>query len=192
MSESVLHVVLENGDIVTRHEFGNGHGYALPVWSYLAEKYVRKEGESDSAFFGRWYIDSQCKDVWALKKDPRLERFERIVLLASFDRVIVKSGDFKELCDAFRKFENLYKEKYPNNVCHYQSMAYWIEKQTAEIIGACFTATTVGENIWEVYDECECPTCGDSHRKEESRPYNINKDQGHWFLFESIEKLQGK
>jgi hypothetical protein len=180
---STIWSVQANGDVLEEREFQNSHGYAMPAWSYLAEKYLRKPGEDDASFLGRWFLSGKCKEVWALKEDPRLERFEVIVLLTSFDHVIAKKEGFEELAAAFRKFHDEYKAKNPDNVCHYRAMANSIEKLTPDIIGVAWNASSVGEPFWDVYDDCECPKCHSVHTVEETRPYNIYKDKGHWFLF---------
>ena len=184
-----MFTVASSGDVEHFGDYQNGLGFAMPIWTYLAEKYLRKPGEKDHEFFGRWWIQDNCRGVWALENDKRMERFERVVLLASFDRVIVRAENFKELAAAFDKFHDLYLEKKPQNVCHYRAMGREIEKME-DVLGVCWVATSVGENLWTVYEDCECPKCKNVHQQEEPRPYNINIDNKHWFLFEELEKWE--
>lgn len=183
MSYSTMHVAHADGDVHDYKEYRNGHGYALPAWEYLANKYIpRLPGEDDSKFHIRWWYTDACKAVWALAKDKRLETWELLVLHASFDHAVVEREHFHKLAAAFEHIGREYAKIKPECVNHYPAMANDIRTLPPEVQAICFTATSCGDNLWWAYDECECPNCGDSHRKEEGRPYNLKKDKSHWYV----------
>jgi hypothetical protein len=188
VSYSTLYVIHPDGKVHDHKEYRNGWGYAMPVWTYLAEKYLGQPDDKEGDLTTRWWVRGQGKPVFDLKGDPRLERWERIALMASFDHVIVMREHAKELIDAFRKLDETLREKHPKHVTHYSTMARDIEVllEDSKTTGVCWNATSVSETHWWVHDECTC-TCGDMHVKQEGRCYDISKDKNHWSLFEELE-----
>lgn len=187
MSHSSLYLVDEKGDVHHEKDYANGHGYAIPCWNYLAEKYLRKPGEDDNNFWIRWWLNEKCQGIWDLKKDARLERWEWICLLASFDYAMVKQENFEETAEAFTRMDLEHGKCHPTHVCHYLIMAFDLRRlaKSPAVKGACWIATSVGENLWEIYDECTCPSCGTVHQPDEGRPYNVNKDTRHFYVFDA-------
>lgn len=187
MSYSSLFVIDEDGDVQdTGKEYRNGHGYAMPVWTYLARKYLKQPGEDAHKFWVRWYYEGKIEPVFKLKADPRLERWEWIVLLTSFDHALVKKENFQETIEAFRMLHGQYKAIEPGNVCHYEEMANDIERMigSPEVTGIGWNATSVSEDLWSVRDDCVCTACGNEHEKEDERHYNVKKDKRHFFVFD--------
>lgn len=184
MSCSTLYIARQDGLVRSYKEYRNGYGYAMPIWNYLAKKYLRKSGESDTDLNIRWFIRGQGKEVWDLWKDPRVEKWEKVCLNASFDKAMARREDFIEIAEAFEHFHSEYTNGEPGNVCHYAEMAGDIRALESEVQAIGWRATSVSESLFWVYDDCECPKCGDSHRMQDGRPYDMNKDKGHWWIME--------
>lgn len=176
MSRSTLYTFGPDGQATVHAEYPNAWGYAIPIWQRLARKYL-----PDLAGF---FLEPQAsRKIWALHDDPRLESWERICLLATFDRFIVRKGDFPKLIEAFRTFDSRYRFTDPGKACHYGRMAADIEVMPAEVVAVGWQCTSVSEDLWEVEDEHKCPACGGMHSSGDSRPYNLNSDTGHEDLF---------
>lgn len=81
MSTSDLYILNRKS---TQHiaEFRNGWGSAPLVWDYLGDKYIDENPIYSMS-------ESYLKKVWALHKDSRLEEWERIPLLMTFDKAYV-------------------------------------------------------------------------------------------------------
>lgn len=182
MSYSTLYSLNVEGEVRGEKEYRNGHGYAMPIWSWLHEKYIKPHDP------GSYVLSGGGKPVFSLRDDPRLEDWERICLWASFDWAIVKAQDCPELTKAFRRLHEEFKAKLPDHVCHYGEMANDIDalvKSGAQ--GVAFWATSVAADDWGAnHGECTC-ACGNVHDNEEPRPYNINVDARHFFMFEEME-----
>ena len=68
---------------------------ALYLWNSLSKKYLGCEFD---------LLDvNNAKEVWALYKDKRLTRNERIVLASTFDNNSCKPSNIKELVNALRE-----------------------------------------------------------------------------------------
>lgn len=185
MSYSRQYFFDADGKAVAGDEYRNGHGYCIPIWTYLADKYIAKlPGEKEADFYIRWWMTEKCAQVWAFATDPRLERWERITLLASFDHYVAKRENFNDIAEAFEKCDAAFKEKYRDHVCHYAAMAAEIRKDGAAYQAVGWYGTSVSDSLWWVYDECECAKCGDTHQASEGRPYDLTKDDKHFVLFE--------
>lgn len=183
MSHTTMHVFDKDGKATRHLEYGNSWGYAMPCWNYLADKYLRRPGENDIDLNVRWFIQGKGEPIWELMKDPRLEHWERIILGATLDRVFVKREHFADLATCFRKFDAETRKKHPNAVCHYAAMAQDLEQLPADTTAVAWNATSVTETYWWKYDDCECPEDAECEH-EEGRPYDMNKDQGHWSLYD--------
>lgn len=184
MSYSELFAVEKSGDVKGVKEYRNGHGYAMPIWNWLFEKYIKPTNPGKYVYV----LSDEGKPIFALHDDPRLEDWERVCLWASFDYAVVDKGNVPKLVKAFRTFHDNYKGQYPQNVCHYAEMAGDIEniiKEGAD--GVAFWATSVACCEWTVQDECECKTCGDVHMKDEYRPYNVTTGEKHFLMFEKMK-----
>ena len=180
MSRSVLYVFGADGKVATESEYSNGWGYAMPVWNWLADRYL--PGNKT------WFIDGKGAPVFNLRDDPSLEDWERICLMASFDWAIVRKERFPDLVSAFRTAQDRIRGKHPAHVCHYGPMADRIEALANHpVMAVAWLATSVSESLWWVYDDCTC-TCGDVHKVQEGRAYNILADTSHWDVFEEIAK----
>jgi len=172
MSYAELKIVEENGDVVGYKKYKNSHGGAAFIWTQLYDKYLKDHNIShDSWLFGG-------DKLWKLSSDKSVPYFARKVLASTYDQVIIKRENLFDLVESFEKFLEVFSSS-KNIVCH---LFNWIE-DIREIYkdnfcqGIAFYQMSVGQDPWWVYDN-----------EDEGRPYNLEKDEGHWFLFDEIEE----
>lgn len=183
MSETTLKVVMPDGDVMSAVTFRNSHGFAMFIWQRLIERYhVRgpyiafREGEKD-----------QFENLWSgvAKGTIAVEPWEYNVLVSTYDKVLIRRADFELLVRSYRKFHDHYDTgKYVN---HCPGIASAItscleDPDNADIQAIGFQQTSTSENLFpSKLLECTCGNEEDDCTCEENRPYNINKDTGHWY-----------
>jgi hypothetical protein len=185
------------GDSYFIGEVKNSFRGAMAIWTYLEDKYLppyiplgMKEKITRMISINK--DEKETQKVWDLWKDNRLEENEKIVMLSTFDRVIVKRGNIDLLLKAFMLFKgdtNLKKQ------------AEIIDKEiknNKNIIAIAWNQTSVNSNPWSVHcykiininEISDEGMCEETNIEECSRPYNLYKDDnGHWFLFEEYYKV---
>lgn len=180
MGYATLHVIQPGGDVEEWKEYHNSPGFAIPIWVWLAERYLGQTRPD-------WLLQ-EGTPLFDLRSDSRLEEWERICLWASFHYVIIERDDLRKLTAAFRVAERKFTEKNPGNQCHYGAMANDIQDLSASlnIRGVAFGTNSADWDGWTVNDECTCK-CGDIHQVDEERPYNIDKDEKHFSVFKEME-----
>jgi hypothetical protein len=184
VSQTYLYTVSQKGVVSKHHEFSNSWRGAMWVWMRLREEYF-----PDHIFHQEYRYDDPrtieaCKwvmkyeDIWSLSDDSRLIKQEKIVLGSTYDNVIVKKENLDELIEAFKFFVNKYKKDNPPNASSLLEQMEVIEKlkKKKNLLGICWNQTSVNCDAWNGYT-----------KKGEWRQYNLNKDKGHWFLFDDIK-----
>lgn len=115
---------------------------------------------------------NNMKEIWNLFHSDKVSRVDKIVLGTTFDKVLVKREDFKELIDAFNSFEGETSLK---------DQAEVIEKMMEDenIIAVGWNQNSVTSNQWicAEYDE----------ENEETIPYNCLTGENHFWLFDDIK-----
>jgi len=171
MSYTTLLATNKRGNLECIAEYSNSHGFAACIWDYLFDKYIEKKNDYDS-----WLFDA--KRLWDLQKDHRLEEFERISLLVTFDNVMIRCKYKDVVVDALSEMYEAVKRTKPENVNNLRTICEDIKKLKGQRC-FCFIATSVNGDAW-TSDRC--------YKNGESRNYNIFKDKKHWFLFEQEDK----
>lgn len=176
MSYTELYVFNKNNTCMFLDEIQNSHRGAMAIWLHLEKKYLPPLSDPyglikdyNSRFFcGK--VES-LKEFWDLFKDKRLTIDERIVLGSTYDNVLVKKENFSKLIKAFRNFEATTSLK---------EQADLIESiiNEPEISAIGWNQTSISDNSWQMYDE----------EKDEYIPYDLDKCNDHWYLFEELEK----
>lgn len=182
MSYTEIYLVPQSGGVELYRELRNSWHGAILLWSHLSERYL---GESLSLAMMR-----DGSRLWNLVKDTRLSRDERIALATTFDRVMVKQEHFRLVADAI---DRMIRE--PNSAGHWGN---WPAQADAlrylALDSMCFAVawnqTSVNDDTWTVYEE------GKDEEEEyedevDSRPYDLSRDSGHWFLFDHYPELLG-
>jgi hypothetical protein len=161
-------------------EYRNAHGWAAFVWEALIRKYGIAEMREKTYLFGG--KDSPIrKMVEAFKPEPddigpyanwgflwhahqfkidgepvlKLRPWEENVLIATYDRYIVKAEDFETFAASLEMFEEALGDG--QRVCHLKRMAEDVRKlakEDPEATGVCWYPMSVAENYWIIgYDE---------------------------------------
>lgn len=161
MSRMVMKVLLTDGTVRNHQEYKNAWGFAPYIWDVLVAKYVSGARH--------WMLDKDAQQrLWSLAKDPAVPLHERKVLLSTFDWAIVPQALFGRMADWMRQFR---AETYcANKVCHLPEIAEELGKIPQAYRGVCFYGTSVSEDLWIVREG------------ETERPYDITRDQGHFFI----------
>lgn len=173
MSRTTMMLIDENGNTRDVAEFSNSWGSAAFVWDALRKAFL----SGDEYLFN----DEVIKKVWALWKDPRLLRFEKAVLLSTFDHAIIERDKFTDAAEAFTAFERRYRQ--PNAACHMGAISQVLmDSRELDCVGACFQQTSVAENPWlGEYDE----------ETEEYKPFDMNAGK-HFFVFAELQQQEAK
>lgn len=168
MSCTELYFVDQAGDVWLHSEYRNSFRGAMLVWTSMSERYLGHEPEYDHGLM------NAMRPVWDLFQNTHVPVEMRIVLGTTFDKVMVKKENFPRLINAFRAFERIIGDG-GNLVLQIPALEELY--QEGDCVAVCWNQTSVNCGTWSV-QECE---------DQESRPYNINRDEGHWFLFEHLE-----
>ena len=147
-----------------------------PVWNKLALKYLYSPEIDECLFLGRLMSD-EYRSVWPLSKDGRLKKSEAITLVSTFDSVVVELDRLPEVSDAFLDFDETHTSvslRQQSDILlqiHNDTVPNGID--VSQIVGVCWIQTSVAGDVWNVVE-------GD----EEPRPYDISRDDNHFFMFE--------
>lgn len=163
MSYTELYAVNKKGDVEFYDEVKNSWAGGMHVWNTLNEKYNLK----DSMF-------TQYRTTWGKFNKGFYEKYEDMVLGSTFDGCVIKKENFNDLI----KYFNKYTEETTSSNLDKQIEIIENMKSDENVIGVAWCQTSVANDAWDYgYDEEE----------EEVIPYNINKGDKHWFLFEELE-----
>ena len=175
MSYTTILGVPQSGPVFPIAEIKNGLN-ALVSWNRLALKYLREPDVDECLFLGR-LMSSEYKSVWSLAKDDRLRKCEAITLVSTFDHVIAELDQLPEVSEAFLAFNEIHSVltlKEQSDVLmriHNNDPPENID--ITNLVGVCWIQTSVAGDVWDVVE-------GD----EEPRPYDISRDDNHFFMFE--------
>jgi len=176
MSCTELYKIDKKGDISLYEEFGNSHLGAMYLWRSVFEQYKETHFPKEEYLHVLLNGDEQSK-FWDLFKDESVPKFLRILLLNSYDAIMVKKEDFKTLLEAFKEYNDTFIEDNTND--HYLSYITAIEKllEDTDCIGICWNQTSINCSPWSVYID-EDPETGEELPEEEiiDREYNIHED----------------
>lgn len=168
MSYTTLYKVCQDGCVIEHSRYRNSHQAAMLVWDNMARKYL---GQPAS----KYMLDQQMQCVWNLWKNPDVHESERILMAATFDQVMVKRENFQRLIDAIRECGCLFAGHF-----YQQVRAVVSFRDDNDCIAICWQQTSVARPAWQVYGDDD---------EEEGRQYNIFEDEGHWFLFGELPKV---
>lgn len=118
MSRSTLFAAGPDGDLLPVKDYSNAGRGALMVWKCLIAGHLQKE-QKELLPHEYWLGNERFMEkLWKLAYQPAVSRIERICLMATFDRVLVRGPERGLLVEAFRWFMTLV-EPY----CHLGVMA---------------------------------------------------------------------
>lgn len=164
MSTTEIMIIKKNGDVVGYADIQNSWRGGMHVWRNLQEKYNINENLLGMNGF---------KNTWRNFGIGIYKRHEDIVLGSTFDNVIVLKKDFGKLIHAFK----LYGSDEPNSSLSEQADVINSMINEEDCIGVAWNQTSVCDDAWDYkYDE----------DIDKIIPYNINKGNKHWNLFDEI------
>lgn len=144
------------------NEYKNAYGVAGLIWDCLWNKYI---GE------GSWSMGNS-KQLWELRMDPRLSKFEAAVLISTLDNMIVAKQNYKELATDLLQFHCTYPT--PEKVNHLVPWANEIANCKAPAMA--FYLHSGGDNMW---------TTG--HGVRGQARYNLKRDNEHWEVYQVLK-----
>lgn len=180
----------KEGNAYSYGEVKNAFRGAMAIWSILEDKYLPpfipeyakamgiKTIEDAERVLG--YKTSRCtaimedgpiKEVWNLADNKEVSEVDRICLLSTFDRSLVKRENLVRLIKAFRAFvgDTSLKEQ-----------ADIIEEMMKDenCIAVGWNQTSVNCDTWESYSYDE--------ENDETVPYNCLKQAEHYWVFDEL------
>lgn len=113
------------------------------------------------------------KEIWDIVKHPDITDTHKIAMNSTFDNVVVKRENLERLIKAFREFE------FETSLNEQADIIEEALKEDSDLIGIAWNQTSVNGDTWTNsggYDE----------ETEEPIPYNLLKEEKHWFLFDDM------
>ncbi|SRR6266571_1188624 len=160
MSYLEVFVVRPNGDVVKYGEAHNAWGGAMHIWEKLDKQY-----------------QTNCpilnyRQLW--NSIGRMSEPDKWVLASTYDNVLIQDEHLPTLI----KHLTAFVECYPSStlVEAIDLLERASEDNEAQAVG--FNQTSVNSDVWRVY----IPPEDEEEEDGETRPYNIYKDTGHWYL----------
>lgn len=172
MSYTSMFEIDHDGNCQETKDYSNSWGAAPFVWRSLARKYLNTD----------WWIEmaSAGDRLWRLDRNERLPSAERIVLVLTFDRVVVPRDAMYPAAAAIDEFIKAYPPV-SGEANHWPQIADDLRDAHARGVRAvCWEQTSVASRIWRIYDQAT----------EQSRPYNIDTGTEHFLLFDKYPELK--
>jgi hypothetical protein len=169
VSHVTIKTVSANGDVVNSgRTLHNAHGLAPLIWSYAGEKIL---GLSQSA----WLLGDETK-IWNIAHDPAQPVAYRVTMALTFDRYLIDPDKFQETAEHLRKFNtDMGIDTTYERQNHIGAVIWELQKEQMSR-GMGFTVS-VAKDLWMVAEG------------ENERPYNIDRDIGHKFIYRDLLKL---
>jgi hypothetical protein len=190
MSTTEIFAVEKSGDVVGKFDLRNSWGGAMAIWTSLSTRHLSLGSDGMYSM-----MSTGMKPLFDLLKTDKLTRWEKIVLLTTSDNAIVKAENFIEVAGAMETFYESYKGLNEGKVFHLDKQAECLRTLHAEIEehgwrGVCWNQTSVNaDSPWYGrYEELE----EDGEHYEERVPYNIDRDDKHWFVIEDLDSPEEK
>jgi len=153
MSYTGMRAAFEDGIMGEAAEFQNAWRGAMFIWIYMCRKYLNLQYMPMS--------EAECEKVWALAKDPRVSRQDRLAFMSTFDNILLGPDLMLEVADAL--------DSIPEVTDNVRSQAIWIRKMHARGARAIgWRQTSVIADPWWDRDKDE--------------PYNIDTGTKHKWI----------
>jgi hypothetical protein len=183
MSYTEIYKFNKDGTAEDIGEVRNAFRGAMAVWNSLEKKYLPKyvpewakhKNESADKEYSRMSgADQEAqKEIWDIVKHPDITETHKIAMNTTFDNVVVKRKNLKKLIKAFREFE------FETSLKEQADLIEVAMENDPDMLGIAWNQTSVNGDTWTNsggYDE----------ETEESIPYNLLKEEKHWFLFDEM------
>jgi hypothetical protein len=172
MGYTELFYINKEGDTVSFKKYHNPWGGAAFIWTQIYDRYLK----DNSKEFDSWLFNQQ--PLWDSVNDKAIPLSICTVLAFTFDYAIIEYDKIPKMVEYLKEFLEIFSPD-KNIVCHlgewYDDMMKIYYREDNH--GICLYPTSVSENLWSIYGE----------EKDEYRPYNVNVDDKHWFIFKEME-----
>lgn len=166
-------------DAQGRSEFydkiNNSRRGAPAVWRTLESKYLPEfmfttlGGDKEPASRVSLLDPAPLQEIWNMASDPRLSEGERICMLSTFDKVLLRKENFMRVVEAFRAFEG--DTNLPEQADVIEHMF-----NDEGIVALGWNQTSINGSLWDSYNP----------DTEEHTPYDLEYGDKHFWLFEEL------
>lgn len=165
MSTTEIYVFKKDGFAEFYGEVQNSFRGAPLLWKLLEEKYLPPIfGPSGERMYRTYSLE--VNEVWQLANDPRITIEDKIALVTTFDKCLVKIEHIPEVIKAFKLFIDT---SLPEQANILQAI---LEEEDVVAVG--WNQTSVNGDTWESYHYDE--------DLEENIPYNCLTEENHFWL----------
>ena len=170
MSYTEIYSFNRDGFAESAGEVWNATRGAWVIWTTMEKRHLPPFTISGFTLSRLNKMDT-AEEVWQLAVNKAVPEHERIVMLSTMDKCLVKKENLPKLIEAFRKFEG--DTSLPEQ-------ADILEKLLADddCIAVGWNQTSVSAPIWYRYDE----------EKDEEIPYNCLTGTDHFWLFADLNE----
>ncbi len=161
MSCTEIYMFNKEGNAELYDDVYNAWRGAMAIWTILNQKYLHKRFNLSMEFIER---------VWKLADDPNTSIADKIVLLTTFDRYVIKKEDIPTVIECFRHDD-------------YEDTSL---SEQAEILQSLYDNDDCIAVGWNQND-INCNNWGTYHK---GKPYNIFKGKEHHYVFDEIPCVQ--
>ena len=193
MSYTEIFAFNKDGLCCEEYAIKNAWAGAMAVWGILEEKYLPPyrpryvpDGMSMDEFAQRFGFkpsrlsiglaterESPAIEIWNLFENEAVPMNDRIVLGTTFDQVLIRRDEIGKVIRAFRSFAG------KTNLKEQADILNEIMKNE-EISAVGWNQTSVNADTWMTGG-------GLSDNNEGCLPYNYQKQDDHWWLFDELE-----
>lgn len=174
MSTTDIYGFDKQGNAYHAGEVYNSWRGGMAVWRIMEERYLpplKMFGIEISRLVAQ--SANKADEVWNLVERSDVSETDRIAMIATFDRCLVRKEDLPIVIKAFREFEG--ETSLPEQAEILEQM-YGDD----ECIAVGFNQTSVNEPVWDKYDKDARMTI----------PYNCIKQNDHFWLSDMLKQVK--
>lgn len=171
MSYTEIYKFTREGEACWVSDIRNAWRGAMAVWRIMEERHLPPK-----YVYGRLLsrlVEGQkaAMEVWQLYQNKKVPEHERIVMLSTMDKCLVKKENLPRLIEAFRKFEG--DTSLPEQADILEQLL-----TDDDCIAVAWNQTSVAASVWDRYDE----------ETDEMVPYNCLTQNDHFWLFDDLDE----
>lgn len=191
MSYTEIFKFKKDGNSELVGETKNAFRSAMFVWRFLEKKYLspyhpawaRVLPSPNPDGYTRTSDLDAIREIWDLGESEKLTAEEKIILLSTFDDVIVMREDIPKIISSFRTFDPL------SSLPEQAEIIEDLYNNDPDMIAIAWNQTSVNGQAWKEWD-----TSNDEGENEDTDdqliPYNIFTNTKHWNLFDNEQENQ--
>lgn len=140
MSYTELFFMNKNKKVIKREKIENAHRGARMIWEQLIELYL------DNTSLRKLAEKDECDKLWNLINDKRLNKYEKICLLYTFDYALIDRRNIKELINSLK---NMHLSKEYDSLLEQASIIEVMFEYHKDIYYLGVNNNNVSTNFWE-------------------------------------------